>query len=423
MKPKLTTLGNGLRIVSEKVADMPSVTLGVWVAAGSRVESEKESGIAHLLEHMAFKGTKIRNARDIAEAVENVGGDINAATSHEQTVYYVRVLAEDLMLAGDILGDILNHSVFPPEELEREKAVIVQEIAATQDAPEEMIFELLQEACFPDQPLGRAIAGTAETVQNTTRDDIVNFVARNYTAPQCVVAAAGAVDHDMLLACVTKNFSVLQNRPSFEPPRAVFGGTCKLTVRSTQQVQIAFGFSGTPYKDEKIYAAHVFAGLLGGGMASRLFQEAREVRGLCYNISAFMWPFDDTGIFAMHAATGPQLVSELVPVMMDVLRNAAKDASAVEVARAKAQFKAGLLMAFENTPARADHLARSLLTHGRVLPLQEIVEKIEAVTVDDVHAYAASMLAQENDAFAAIGPEQALPKFEQLKAWGLHLQN
>jgi predicted Zn-dependent peptidase len=419
MKARITTLDNGLRVVSEVVADMPSVTLGVWVAAGSRAEREEENGIAHVLEHMAFKGTKTRSARDIAEAIENVGGDMNASTSYEQTTYYARMLAENLGLAADILGDILNNSVFDEKEFEREKLVIGQEISATLDSPEELIFDLMQEACFPDQPLGRSIAGTIESVGALKRDNIISFMAENYSAPHCIIAAAGAVDHEELVAHAAKNFSKLPGKEIKEPQSAQFKGVQKRIFRDTQQVQIAFAYPGTPYYDCTIFAAHVFAALLGGGMSSRLFQEAREVRGLCYNISAFNWPFSDTGVFGMSASTSPSLVKDLTPVMLDVLHAAAKNANEIEVARAKAQCKAGLLMAFENTPARAEHLARTLIVHGRVLPLVEIVERIETVNVNEVRNFAGRMLDAKNAAFAAIGPEKSLPTAPQLEAWGL----
>lgn len=419
MKAKITTLDNGLRVVSERVADMPSVTLGVWVAAGSRVEREKESGVAHVLEHMAFKGTKTRSARDIAEAIENVGGDMNAATSHEQTTYYARMLAENIGLAAEILGDILNNSVFDETELAREKAVINQEINATLDSPEELILDLMQEACFPDQALGRPITGTIDSVKALKRENILSFMAENYSAPHCIIAAAGAVDHKELVDHAAKSFSELPGNKINEPERAQFKGTQKRIFRDTQQVQVAFAFPGTPYYDCSIYAAHVFAALLGGGMSSRLFQEAREARGLCYSISSFNWPFSDTGVFGMGASTSPQLVKELAPVMLDVLHAAAKDPTAIEVARAKAQCKAGLLMAFENTPARAEHLARTLIVHGRVVPIDEIVERIETVNVNDVRSFAAKMLDAKNSAFVAIGPEKALPSEQQLKDWGL----
>jgi predicted Zn-dependent peptidase len=419
MKSKLTTLDNGLRIVSETVADMPSVTLGVWVSAGSRVERDGQCGMAHVLEHMAFKGTTTRSAREIAESIENVGGDINAATSHEQTTYYARVLAEDMALAADILGDILNNSLFDEQELAREKAVIVQEIYATLDSPEELIFDVLQEASFPEQGLGRPISGTPASIQSFSSAGIKNFLQENYIAPRCVIAAAGAVEHEKLVSCIAKNFSTLKNKKPNSDECAEFCGVEKRILRETQQMQLAFSFPGVPYGDENIYAAHVLAGLLGGGMSSRLFQEAREARGLCYNISAFLWPFTDAGVFAMHAATSPQSVPELIPVMLDVMRSSIKNAETGEVERAKAQFKAGMLMAFENTPARAEHLARTLLVHDRVIPSHEIVQRIEAVSVEDVRNYGAWMLSQQNSAFVAIGPEKALPSHQQLNAWGL----
>ncbi|MES2907128.1 MAG: pitrilysin family protein [Pseudomonadota bacterium] len=418
MEPKLSVLENGLRVVSQNVPEMPSVSVGVWAGAGSRAETASENGIAHLLEHMAFKGTKKRNAREIAEAIENVGGDINASTTVEQTSYYARVLKEDLALASDILGDILTNSVFAEDELAREKNVIAQEILSIQDNPDDLIFDLLSEAAYPDQPIGRPIAGTVESVKALTRSHITNFLDKNYHAPRCIVSAAGAVDHDQLCEQAQKYFLSLPKGEGTLPQAAQFAGREKREIRATQQVQIAFAYPGAAYGHDDIYKAHIFSGILGGGMSSRLFQEVREIRGLCYSISAFNWPFMESGLFALHAATGPELVMELVPTMMDVLQKSVKTVTADEVARSKAQLKAGILMALENTPSRAEHLARSLLIHDRIMPLDELVQKIDAVTVDDISAFGASMLSAPKCAFAAISPDKILPTTEQLRNWG-----
>lgn len=421
MKAQVTVLENGIRVVSENVADMPSVSIGLWAAAGSRAEGDHERGIAHVLEHMAFKGTTSRSARMIAEEIENVGGDINAGTSLEHTSYYARVLADNLGLATEILGDILTDSIISKDELECEKAVIIQEINALQDSPEELIFDLLQEAAFPDQPLGKPITGTADSVNAITRENILNFLAKNYHGSRCVIAAAGAVDHEILVSHANKYFSKLSSGSGMLPKPAQFRGRYKILARDTSQVQVAFGFSGTSYQHQDLYIAHLFAHILGGGMASRLFQEVRERRGLCYTVSAFNWAFSDTGLFALHAATGPELVSELVPVMLDVLRGAAGTAEAHELERAKAQFKAGMLMALESTVARAEHLARMLLIYGRLVPTDEFVQRIENVTLEQIHLYAAGMLESGQAAFAAIGPAAALPDEAELQDWGLPL--
>ncbi len=417
----MTVLDNGLRIVSENIADMPSLSIGLWAAAGSRAETESEQGIAHLLEHMAFKGTATRSAREIAEAIENVGGDINAGTSVEQTSYYARVLAKDLPLAAEILGDILTGSQIADDELEREKAVVIEEINALNDSPEDMIFDLLQEACYPNQPLGRAITGTALSVSAITRQNIVDFLAKNYHTSRCVISAAGAVDHDVLVQEVKTRFAGLPEGNGILPPPAQFKGGYRIEARDTAQVQVTFAFPGASYQHHDLYAAHIFAHVLGGGMASRLFQEVREQRGLCYMVSCFNWAFQDTGLFALHAATSPDKVSALLPVMIDVLRAASTSIAPTELKRAKNQFKAGMLMALESSSARAEHLARMLLIYGRLVPLDEYVARIDNVTIEHVQLYAQGMLACGQAAFAAIGPKKALPDQAQLQAWGLQV--
>jgi predicted Zn-dependent peptidase len=392
MAVESTRLASGLRVVTDAMPGLETASLGVYFAAGSRHESAAEHGLSHLLEHMAFKGTARRDARAIAEAIENVGGDLNAATSVENTAYYARVLREDCGLAMEVLADILTQSRFDAQELEREKQVILQEIAALQDSPEDLVFDLFNAAAFPDQPIGRPILGTAQGVQGFTRGAIQAYLDRHYTAKNCVIAAAGAVDHAATCAHAEALFKDL---PSHDPvalaPARYLGGEALVSKR-LEQTQVAVGFSGLSYDDPGHYAAHIFANAVGGGMASPLFQEVREKRGLAYGVSAFHWSFLDSGLFGFEAGANASDVRELVAVGVDVLAQASRHLSETDMARAKAQTKVALLTALESSSSRAEQIARQTMIFGRVLGQSEVIGKIDALTLEDVRAAGVSLL-------------------------------
>jgi predicted Zn-dependent peptidase len=392
MAVESTTLPGGLRVVTDAMDGLETASLGVFVAAGSRDETEAEQGLSHLLEHMAFKGTARRDARAIAEAIESAGGDLNAATSVESTAYYARVLREDSGLALDVLADILIASLFDPRELEREKDVILQEIAALQDTPDDLVFDLFNAAAFPGQPIGRAILGTAEGVRRFDRDAIRAYLQRHYVAQNIVIAAAGAVDHAKICDETAEKFADL---PTFTPkaptPAHYVGGEIKLSKR-LEQTQVIIGFEGLAFADPQNYAAHIFANAVGGGMASILFQEVREKRGLAYSISSFHWSYLDAGLFGFEAATGGRDVKELVKVSLDALAEAAHSLSASDMARAKAQTKVGLLTALESSSARAEQIARQTMIFDRVIPRQEMIDRIDGLSLTEVRAAGARLL-------------------------------
>ncbi|GLK77875.1 peptidase M16 [Methylopila jiangsuensis] len=414
MSARVTTLPSGLAVVTDAMPELGTAAVGVTFGAGARAEREDEHGLAHLLEHMAFKGTARRSALAIAEEIEQVGGDLNAATGVEQTSYSARALAADVGLALDILADIVTEPAFDPEELKREQGVIVQEIGAVEDTPDDLVFDLLQETAFPDQPLGRSILGTPKTVRGLDRDKLSGFLARGYRAGAGVVTAAGAVEHDRVVEDVARLFARLPEGAGETPAPAVYrGGDLRRDKRDLEQIHVAIAFEGRPYDAPDAYAAQVFANLAGGGMSSRLFQEVRERRGLAYSVHAFHWGYADAGLFGAYAALGPQDAAEILPVLLDVLVGAAEDATEREVARAKAQMKAGLLMSLEQPTARADHHARHQLAHGRPLDPDEIVAKIEAVDVDAARAAGARMLATPYT-LSALGPTRKLLSAERL---------
>jgi predicted Zn-dependent peptidase len=408
MSVEVTRLPSGLSVVTDRMPHLESATLGVWIGSGSRDEMPDEHGISHLLEHMAFKGTKRRTARQIAEEIEAVGGDLNASTSVESTAYYARVLKADVPLALDVLSDILSNPSFDADELRREQNVIVQEIGATEDAPDDLVFDRLQATAFPDQSVGRSILGTPETVRSFTSAGIRTYLARNYRAPDMLVAAAGAIEHKAIVEEAEKRFASFTGPAAPVPAPAHFGGGTRVESRDLEQVHIALALQGLPVRDERLYSLQVFTSVLGGGMSSRLFQEVREVRGLCYAIHTFHMPYSDTGLFALYAGTDEADAPELMRVVIDQIALATETLNDAEVARAKAQMKASLLMALESSEARLGQIARQMLAYGRPIPLDEIVAKVDAVTVESARAAGRALITSAKPAIAALGPGNGL---------------
>src|SRR5262245_27964064 len=337
MSVEVTRLASGLSVVTDRMPRLETASLGVWIGSGSRNEKPDEHGIAHSLEHMEYKGTKRRNTRQLAETIEAVGGDLNAATSVESTGYFARVLKADVLLALDVLSDILSEPTFDGDELRREQNVIVQEIGATEDAPDDLVFDRLQETAFPQQPVGRSILGTPETVRSFNPSRLRSYLSRNYRGPSMVVAAAGAVEHAAIVAEVEKRLAGFKAPAAPDPEPAHFRGGTRVETRELEQVHIAMALQGVPVRDEQLYSLQVFTSVLGGGMSSRLFQEVRESRGLCYAIHAFHMPFSDTGLFALYAGTDEADAPELMRVVIDQIGNATETVNETEVSRAKSQ--------------------------------------------------------------------------------------
>ena len=415
MTVRLDQLTNGFRIVSEQMPGLQSAAIGIWVTAGGRHERIEQNGIAHFLEHMAFKGTERRSALQIAEAIEDVGGYINAYTSREVTAYYARVLKDDVALAMDVVGDIVLNPVFDPREIEVERGVILQEIGQAHDTPDDVIFDWLQEQSYRDQPLGRTILGPTERVSAFSRDDLSVFVAEHYAPDQMILSAAGAVDHDQLMKLAEEMFGHLQPRKGLLPEPARFTGGEARRDKALEQAHFALALESPGYRNDEIYTAQIYSTALGGGMSSRLFQEVRETRGLCYTIFAQTGAYADTGTTTIYAGTSADQVGELATITIDEMKRAAEDMSAEEVARARAQMKAGMLMGLESPSNRAERLARLVQIWGRVPPLEETVAKIDAVSTADVRAFAEKMAVQAPAALALYGPVGSAPTLEQLQ--------
>ncbi|MEM8631990.1 MAG: pitrilysin family protein [Pseudomonadota bacterium] len=414
MTVRLHTLSNGFRIVTELMPGLQSASVGVWVNAGGRHESSEQNGIAHFLEHMAFKGTEQRSALQIAEVIEDVGGYINAYTSRETTAYYARVLGADVPLALDVIADILRNPAFDPSEIEVERHVILQEIGQVNDTPDDIIFDWLQEAAYPGQPLGRTILGPAERVSAFERTDLAGFVQDNYGPGQMILAAAGAVDHDRIVEDAERLFGDMPAQGQSTAISARFEGGERQVSRDLEQAHFALAFEGPGYRDDGIFTAQIFATAFGGGMSSRLFQEARERRGLCYTIFAQASAYADTGTMTVYAGTSAQELGDLANLTMEELARAAEDMSDAEVARARAQMKAGMLMGLESPSARAERLARLLAIWDRVPPLEETVARIDAVTTEGVRQFAGDTARSGRAALALYGPVDGAPDLSSL---------
>jgi predicted Zn-dependent peptidase len=411
------TLSNGFRIVTETMPGLKSASLGIWVTAGGRHERLEQNGIAHFLEHMAFKGTKRRSALQIAEAIEDVGGYINAYTSREMTAYYARVLENDVPLALDVIADILLNPVFDQNEIEVERGVILQEIGQALDTPDDIIFDWLQEEAYPDQALGRTILGPSERVSSFAKSDLSDFIDEHYGPDQMILSAAGAVDPDEILALAEKLFGHLPARSKpHAAEAAAFAGGERRVVKGLEQAHFALAFESPNYRDPGIYAAQIHAIAMGGGMSSRLFQELRENRGLCYTIFAQAGAYADTGMMTVYAGTSADQLGELATLTIDEIKRAADDMSAQEVARARAQMKAGMLMGLESPSNRAERLARMVAIWGKVPSIEETIERIDAVTTGDVRAFGGKLITDAGAAMALYGPIDQAPALDALKA-------
>jgi predicted Zn-dependent peptidase len=410
---RVTTLPSGLTIVTERMDRVETVSLGAYVASGTRNEDAAQNGVSHFLEHMAFKGTERRNAAEIAEEVENVGGHINAYTAREQTAYYVKLLKEDLALGADIIGDILTHSVFAPDEVERERGVILQEIGQANDTPDDIIFDHFQEAAYPSQPMGRPVLGTEEIIKNLKRQDIAGYMHSHYAAKNVVVAATGNLEHDTVVDLVKQHFADLRTDMPHAASAGRYDGGEFREARDLDQVHIVLGFPGVGYADPDYYPALMLSTLLGGGMSSRLFQEIREKRGLVYSIYSFAAPYMDGGLFGIYAGTGEDEAAELVPVTLEELARVQLDANDVELRRARTQTKASLLMSLESTGSRCEQLARQFQVFGRLIPTSETIAKIDRVTVEDVRRVATRIF-RGKPTLAAMGPAERVPGLPQI---------
>ena len=404
MNPEISKLSNGLTIVSDPMPGLESAAVGVWVDTGARHETQGQMGVSHMLEHMAFKGTAQRSARALSEEIEAVGGVLNAYTSREQTVFHARVLKADVPLAMDLLGDILINPAFTEDEIARERHVVLQEIGQARDTPDDIIFDHLQAAIYPNQPMGWSILGEEATVAGFSRDMLKGYMAANYRAGGMTLVASGAVRHDEIVALAEKFFSGLTPGTPSVPKPALYGGGDARFAEDLEQAHIAFAFPGLANADPDYYVGQLYTAALGGGMSSRLFQEVREKRGLCYSIYAFTSGFQDGGYLSVYAGTGAAEAAEIAAVVAGEMEAIADNFSEAELARSRAQLKASLLMGQERPGGRAEQIAGQLFALGQLQSPAEIIAQLDAIDLGMVKRYAARVMQTGKPTIAAIGP-------------------
>ena len=412
---RLTRLANGVRVISDAMPGLGTVSVGIWVATGARYEPEFLNGAAHMLEHMVFKGTATRSAIQIASDIEAVGGQMNAYTTRDTTAFYVRLLSGDLPLAVDVLSDLLLAPTLDPTELDRERQVIIQEIGMTEDTPDDLIHDLFQGQAYPGQALGRPILGSRETVRSISRDALRDYLSRNYAAGRLVIAAAGDVDHEAFVDMVGERFGDLPDREGFDMALADYRGGDLRREDDLEQLHFMLGFDSVGPKDPQFQASNVLSNLLGGGMSSRLFQEVREKRGLVYSVYSFVNPSIDSSLFSIYAGTGPDQIEELVGVVCDELLKLSHDLTEEEIQRAKAQAQAGQMLALENSMARAEYWANNMLTFDEPILPDAIMADVDAVSRDELLALSRRILSSR-PTVTALGKLKGLEEYDRIQA-------
>ena len=416
MTIEITTLDNGLRVATDTMPDSESVVVGAWVGVGTRHEPWNANGVAHLVEHMMFKGTKTRSAYGISAAIENKGGSMNAHTSREETAYYARVLPQEAETATDIIADMLRRSVFDAKELDRERQVIIQEIGRDLDSPEDYTFDLMHKLALPKQKIGRAILGSAEVIAKLPRKAITDYVSRYYSAANMVLIAAGKIAHKDFVAMVAKRFGSLPRGKKRTEEKARVSGGVMLAPKETEQVHLILGFAGPGYHQKTLYyPTQLLSLILGGSSSSRLFQKVREKRGLVYTVHSYHSGFSDAGIFQIYAGTDPKRLRELVPVVCDELNDVKTRVTRGELARAKAQISADLLMGKESVMRRAEILGHQILSYGKPISTEQILKKLMAVTAEDVQAAAVRIFGTK-PIVTALGPLDELEDYKKIVA-------
>ncbi|AHC73289.1 putative peptidase [Candidatus Endolissoclinum faulkneri L5] len=411
----VTTLDNKLTVATDSMVSVDTASVGLWIGVGTRHEKSSENGLAHLIEHMLFKGTVKRDAVTIAREIENVGGHINAYTSREQTAYYAKVLSGDVPLAVELLADIVQNSVFDISELDCERSVVVREIAQINDTPDDVIFDYFQAAAFPNQSLGRPVLGSVEVVRSIKRQLLLNYIARMYGSESCVLAVAGLVDHERLVDIAAECFTAL---PKITTKALDFchyvGGEIRVE-RELEQLHIILGFRGTSFFDPDFYTIQLLSVIYGGGMSSRLFQEVRERRGLAYSIYSFTSAYLDDGLLGVYLGTGVKEVVDAIPIVCDQLMSIPDTLNESELARAKVQIKSSLLMSRESTNSRSEHLANYFIIHGKAPNLTNIIDNIEAVDQSSIRRMVRRLL-KNPPTLTSIGLTKTLENYDKICA-------
>ncbi len=417
MEVNVTTLTNGLRVLSVERPQTETVSVGIWVHTGSAYETPDMNGISHFLEHMVFKGSSKRNALQISEDIENVGGTTNAYTSREFTVFYAKMLKNDLELAIDVLADMVMAPTFADDELNKEREVVVQEIKQTFDDPSDIVFDYFQETAYQKQALGRTILGPAEKVRSFNADTLRRYMASNYAAENIVVVAVGNLQHAEFVKMVEERMAGLQTAKNFIADKQIYTGGEFIKQRDIEQTQVLLGFKSVDCFDENRYAVSLLSAILGGGMSSRLFQEIREKRGLVYTVYSFNNTFTQNGIFGIYAGLEADEIKNYVPVVTDEIKRICNEyVTDTELDRVKVQHKAGMLMALESSSSTAEAIARRYLLHNRFIPIEEVIAKIDSVTKEQV-MQAAQQIFCSPLTYTLLGNLKDYPQAEQIQKW------
>lgn len=415
MQWQITTLKNGLRVITSTRPHVETVSLGVWIKTGSAFEHEDVNGISHFFEHTCFKGTASRSALQISEEIEDVGGQMNAYTSREFTAFYAKMLKGDSELALDVIADILQNATLAEEELIKEREVVVQEIKQALDTPDDIIYDYFQETAFPNQALGRSILGPAEKVRSFTAETLRQYISTNYAAENMIACAVGNIEHQAFVKMVEARMSGIKPKVSFIPEQQIYKGGFFIEKRDIEQAHILLGFESSKYASEDYYPSVIFSTLFGGGMSSRLFQEIREKRGLVYTVYSFANSHTQSGLFGIYAGTGKEELEQLMPVVADEIGKVCQDlVDEKELIRAKVQLKASMLMGLESSSSSAEVLARQMLLFDRVIPVEEMVERVEKVTLEDIRNTANRIFASK-PSYTLLGSIDKYLDFEHLE--------
>lgn len=414
-----TKLPNGINLLSLTRTDVESVSLEVWIKVGSRYEDQAENGLAHFIEHMNFKGTQKRNAQDIAEQVDAIGGYLNAFTSRESTVYNAKVLKEHVPFIIELLNDILFNSVYSAEEIEKEKNVVLQELAQTEDSPEEMLMEYFYEECFKNQSFGRSILGSKESIKSFKRDQIVSFINKYYVGSRIIISAVGNITHQELLEEINKNFiprgESAESLSKLEPAEYT-GGMILKEDQDLSQLHLAIGYKGFASNSEEYYSQEILSSILGGSISSRLFQEIREKRGLVYSVGTFSLYYNEAGIFGIMLSFSAENTQEVFEVLSAEIKKIVNDITQAEVDRSLEQIKSSLLMSRESIDNLSSILASNYFYYDRYIPRSEIWSKYKQVDLVKLKDLAGTIFSQKNKlTISALGDISNVPHSELKK--------
>ena len=403
---KKTTLDNGLRILSESIPYMSSVSIGIFVGTGSRSETPAEQGVSHFIEHLMFKGTETRSARDIAETVDDIGGQLNAATDRENTCYYIKVLPSHLGIGLNVLSDMLLHSKFAEADVEKERQVVLEEISLYEDSPDELIHDLHVNSLWPGHALGRNILGTRDTISSMSRQLIQDYKMRHYTSDNIVIAAAGNLTHEELVEQVRLYWGAdMGKRPILIDPAPTFVAGSLYQEKDIEQIHLCLGTLGVAHEAAEYYTTHVLNTVLGGGVSSRLFQSIREDRGLAYSVCSYPSNFSDTGLLTIYTGVSPENSREVLGIIRNIVEDIRKSGVRPdELSRAKEQLKAGLMFSLESSASRMSRLGRAEIASREYLSPEQLAAKVDTVTLDQVHEVAQPLFLEAATCITALGP-------------------